>query len=85
MPMFTASNSWQSVTLTTDEIWQLRSPVWQCLLTVETPTSAADLRGIRLQDGEVRVFRAGQTVSWRTAVPALPPGAECILHREVYA
>lgn len=55
--------AWTSVTLTQDEIWQCRGG--RVLTTVEAPTGDADDRGIVLTEGDVRVFRNGQTVRYR--------------------
>lgn len=83
MPLITATAVWQSATLTQDEIWQPRTYNQPVLVTVEAPTGSDDLRGIQLQYGEVRVFRIGQTVSWRC--PGVSSAIYPIyIHRELH-
>lgn len=83
MPLETATASWQSRTLAADEIWQAHSGGYGVLTTVETPTDDADQRGIRLINGEVRIFRSGQTVYFRAAAAPVG-GAEIKIHRELH-
>ena len=52
-------------------------------VTAETPAGIGDLRGVLLHYGDVRLFRAGQTVSWR-AINAPAPGSTIAIHHEVY-
>lgn len=83
MPMIDATDLWQSVLLTADEAWQNRSDALPVLVTAETPANAADLRGLRLNGGDVWLFRAGQTVSWRVAtLRSAPARAPAQIHRE---
>lgn len=84
MPMITATEVWQSVALVQDEIWQARTPNKRVLVTAEVPTDSNDLRGILLSEGEVRVFRTGQTVRWRLATQTPQPGPLAQIHREVH-
>ncbi|RID89629.1 hypothetical protein D2N39_22255 [Gemmobacter lutimaris] len=81
MPLITATASWQSATLVQDEIWQNRAYGRAVLLTVEAPSGDDDLRGIRLEQGEVRIFRAGQTVRWRCATT---PDVDVLIQRELH-
>ena len=83
MPLENATTTWQSATLTADEIWQARTPAVAVLVTAETPAGIGDLRGVLLHYGDVRLFRAGQTVSWR-AINAPAPGSTIAIHHEVY-
>lgn len=80
MPLETVTTAWQSALLVADEIWQARTPNAQILVTAETPVGGSDLRGVLLHYGEARLFRAGQTVSWR----ALNADTNVALHHEVY-
>lgn len=84
MPTEICTSVWQSRTLAQDEIWQARSAGRAILTTIETPTGSDDLRGIRLELGEVRVFRSEQTVSFRALDGQLRPGETITLHREVH-
>lgn len=83
MPLVNATTVWQSATLASDEIWQARTFSHAVLVTAETPGGPEDMRGIRLTLGEVRIFRAGQTVSWR-AEPGPQDAYTAQLHREIW-
>jgi hypothetical protein len=58
-------DTWQSVTLPSDEIWQARGG--SILTTVEAVTD--DQQGIELGGGMVRTFASGATVSYRALTP----------------
>lgn len=60
-------DTWRSVTLATDEIWQCREG--QVLTSLETPTDPASDQGILLSSRDVRYFGAGQTVHYRRLRP----------------
>lgn len=81
MPLTNAPTTWTSITLSQDEIWQCRGG--EILTTVETPVDNADNRGIRLHNGQVRLFRSGQTVNYRT-LTMTGVEANAALHRELY-
>lgn len=83
MAMFNTTVSWQSATLTQDEIWQNRDNGHSVLTTVEVVSGDSDMRGIALAPGEVRIFRAGQTVRWRL-VAETPLNVPVQIHRELH-
>lgn len=85
MPLIEATDTWQSVVLTQDEIWQNRTASHAILTSVEAPTGPDDLRGIRLACSEVRVFRVGQTVHWKVEGIRIAPAREKVwISREAH-
>lgn len=58
-----ASNDWQSVTLSADEVWQVRAGA----VLLDTDASAPDREGILVQTFEALRFSSGRTVFYRLA------------------
>lgn len=81
MPLITATSAWQTTILSDDEVWQSRQDQRDVLVTADTPSGPDDTRGVLLRLGEAYDFKAGQTVSWRSA--SNRPGRTGIIHREV--
>lgn len=64
----TTETDWQSVTLSADELWQVRGG--SMLITNEAPLDPE--QGMELQGGEVRFFKTGRTVHYRKPSGSTP-------------
>lgn len=65
MPALTVTGTWQSRTLTANELWQC----WEGVLQIDTETVEANRLGIRLAGGDSQncavTLRTGDTVWFR--------------------
>lgn len=73
MTIATATQSWQDVTLSGNELWQARGPVY---VTADTTAPTGGDEGLFMEQGEVINFNSGDTVYYKAA------GGNCSIWRE---
>lgn len=66
MPTATATQSWQTVTLSGNEKWQARGPVMVTADSGESTSSDGSV-GLLMEQGEVLDFVSGDTVIYKAA------------------